>query len=159
MAFTSVTAAALMKDSGDGFALGVVVFVLLLGVLVGVPSTAASSCLSRVPDIIVTLAMSFVWAGAALLVLSSPGGGAAQWFKDLATGPVVVDWFPKALLLVLICVAVVWLPAASLEAGLVHVRRRERSGGRAAERRGREPDQGRCLRGDGTVRRRRAAFP
>ena len=104
MAFTSVTAAALMKDSSDGFALGVVVFVLLLGVLVGTIN-GSLIVLSRVPDIIVTLAMSFVWAGAALLVLNSPGGGAARWFKDLATGPVVVDWFPKALLLVLICVA------------------------------------------------------
>ncbi len=40
-----------------------------------------SSSLTRVPDIVVTLAMSFVWAGCALLVLKTPGGGAAQWLK------------------------------------------------------------------------------
>ena len=33
--------------------------------------------LTRVPDIVVTLAMSFVWAGCALLVLKTPGGGSA----------------------------------------------------------------------------------
>ena len=40
-------------------------------------STARLVVVTRVPDIVVTLAMSFVWAGCALLVLQSPGGGAA----------------------------------------------------------------------------------
>ena len=39
---------------------------------------------TRVPDIVVTLAMSFVWAGVALLVLHTPGGGAAPWLMALS---------------------------------------------------------------------------
>lgn len=117
MAFTSVTAAALMKGGSEESAVAVVVFVLLLGVAVGAIN-GALVVVSRVPDIIVTLAMSFVWAGAALLVLNSPGGGAAHWFTGLATGSFVVDWFPKALLLVIIAVAVVWLPLRRSRLGL-----------------------------------------
>ena len=41
-------------------------------------STARLVVVTRVPDIVVTLAMSFVWAGCALLVLHAPGGGAAS---------------------------------------------------------------------------------
>ena len=33
--------------------------------------------LTRIPDIVVTLAMSFVWQGAALLVRGSPGGSSS----------------------------------------------------------------------------------
>ena len=40
---------------------------------------------TRVPDIVVTLAMSFVWAGCALLVLQTPGGGSAAWLRELVT--------------------------------------------------------------------------
>ena len=55
----------------------------------------SSSC-TRVPDIVVTLAMSFVWAGFALLVLHSPGGGAARWLKELVVGPLGNEWVPEA---------------------------------------------------------------
>ena len=41
---------------------------------------------TRVPDIVVTRAMSFVWAGFALLVRSAPGGSAAHWLTDLVIG-------------------------------------------------------------------------
>jgi len=117
MAFTSVSAAVLMKGGSEEFAVAVVVFVLLLGTAAGA-TNGLLVVVSRVPDIIVTLAMSFIWAGAALLVLNSPGGSAAQWFKDLSVGSVLVDVFPKALLLVLICVAVVWLPLRRSRLGL-----------------------------------------
>jgi ribose transport system permease protein len=117
MAFTSVTAAALMKGGGEESAVAVVVFVLLLGLAVGAVN-GGLVVVSRVPDIIVTLAMSFVWAGAALLVLNSPGGAAARWFKDLSNGSFLIDWLPKALLLVLVSVAVVWLPLRRSRLGL-----------------------------------------
>ncbi len=117
MAFTSVTAAALMKGGSEESAVAVVIVVLLLGLAVGAINGLLVVA-SRVPDIIVTLAMSFVWAGAALLVLSSPGGGAAQWFKDLSNGSFLIEWFPKALLLVLVCVAIVWLPLRRSRLGL-----------------------------------------
>src|SRR3712207_7773554 len=38
---------------------------------------------TRVADIIVTLAMLFVWAGAALAVLAVPGGGVPIEFQNL----------------------------------------------------------------------------
>ena len=36
---------------------------------------------TRVPDIVVTLAMLFVWQGVALLILNAPGGAAAPWLR------------------------------------------------------------------------------
>jgi ribose transport system permease protein len=65
---------------------------------------------TRVPDIIVTLAMSFVWAGGALLVLKSPGGGAAKWLKDIVLGSVGIEFVPKAMVVLVVIVALIWLP-------------------------------------------------
>ena len=99
MAFTNVTAAVLMKGRGRGvrrswrWSL-----VLVLGVAAGALN-GLLVVITRVPDIIVTLAMSFVWAGAALLVLNTPGGGAADWVKSLSVGSYVTEWVPRALVL------------------------------------------------------------
>jgi ribose transport system permease protein len=41
---------------------------------------------SKIPDIVVTLATSFVWSGLALMVLPSPGGGTSPGFRRLFTG-------------------------------------------------------------------------
>ena len=65
---------------------------------------------TKVPDIVVTLAMSFVWAGATLLVLDSPGGGAADWFKGLVNGSIGSEWVPRALVVLVVVVGVVWIP-------------------------------------------------
>jgi ribose transport system permease protein len=66
-----------MAHSGDELAVGVVILVLLQGLVVGA-TNGALIVFSRVPDIVVTLAMSFVWAGAALLVLNTPGGASVK---------------------------------------------------------------------------------
>ncbi len=42
--------------------------------------------ISGVPDIVVTLALSYIWSGAALWILPSPGGGTAPAFRWLFTG-------------------------------------------------------------------------
>lgn len=42
--------------------------------------------ISGVPDIVVTLAMSYIWSGVALWILPSPGGGTAPEFRWLFTG-------------------------------------------------------------------------
>ena len=68
MSLTSVVAAVLMKDRPEEFAVLVVVGVILLGLAIGAVN-GALVVLTRVPDIVLTLAMSFVWAGFALLVL------------------------------------------------------------------------------------------
>jgi ribose transport system permease protein len=41
---------------------------------------------SRVPDIVVTLATSFIYSGVALLVLPGPGGGTSDGFRAIFTG-------------------------------------------------------------------------
>ena len=41
---------------------------------------------SRVPDIVVTLATSFIYSGLALLVLPGPGGGTSAGFRFIFTG-------------------------------------------------------------------------
>ena len=42
--------------------------------------------ISGVPDIVVTLATSYIWSGVALMILPSPGGGTAPEFRWLFTG-------------------------------------------------------------------------
>jgi ribose transport system permease protein len=117
MAFTSVVAAALMEDRGEGFALVVVIGVLLIGMALGAVN-GTLVVVTRVPDIVVTLAMLFVWAGAALLVLGTPGGGSAEWLGGLTRGPLVVPWIPRAAVLLVALVAVVWIPISRSRLGL-----------------------------------------
>src|SRR5215218_1478185 len=87
MALGSVTSAVLMKDQGDVFGVVVVIGVLLMGLVVGAIN-GGLVVVTKVPDIVVTLAMSFVWAGTALLILNTPGGGAAPWIMDIISGSV-----------------------------------------------------------------------
>lgn len=125
MALTSVTAARLMGGASEEFAILVVPLVLLLGLLLGAIN-GLLIVITRVPDIIVTLAMLFVWQGAALLVLESPGGGAAEWLRALVVGTVsipgvpeaITQWVPKALILVLVCLGIVWIPLHRSRLGL-----------------------------------------
>jgi ribose transport system permease protein len=118
---TSVTAARPMAGESEAFGAAVVVIVLLEGLILGAVN-GALIVLSRVPDIIVTLAMLFVWQGVALLVLPSPGGGAAQWLRDLLVGSVSTDallqWVPKALVLIVVSLCVVWVPLHRSRLGL-----------------------------------------
>ncbi len=125
MAFLSVTAARSMQGGSGEFAVLVVVFVLLLGLLIGAVN-GVLIVLTRVPDIVVTLAMLFVWEGAALLVLNAPGGAAAGWLKALIVGTVglpgvpsaITDWLPKSLILLIVCVGIVWIPLRRSRLGL-----------------------------------------
>jgi ribose transport system permease protein len=71
-----------------------------------------------VPDIVVTLAMSFVWAGGALLVIPSPGGGSAKWLGDLILGSVGNEWIPKSAVVLVAVVALIWLPIRRANLGL-----------------------------------------
>ena len=117
MALASVTSAVLMKDQGDPFGVAVVVGVLLLGVAVGAIN-GALVVITKVPDIVVTLATSFVWAGTALLILNTPGGGAAPWLMAIISGPLGNPWLPKALVVLAVVVAVVWIPLRRSTFGL-----------------------------------------
>ena len=117
MALTSVTAARLMTDASEEFALVVVIAVLAMGLLIGLIN-GVLVVWSRVPDIVVTLAMLYVWAGAALLVLDRPGGGVADWLRDVTRGPLVIEWLPRALVLLVVVVALVWIPLRRSRLGL-----------------------------------------
>lgn len=120
MALTSCVAATLMKDyPGDGTAVAIVIGVLLLGMLLGAVN-GALVVLTKVPDIVVTLATYFVWAGFALLVRPAPGGAAAGWLKDLVVGPIVkgIDVLPKAAVVLVVIVAVIWIPLSRSRLGL-----------------------------------------
>jgi ribose transport system permease protein len=103
MALTNVIAAVLMQRSGDSASAGVVVGVLLVGLAAGVLN-GVLVVWTRVPDIVVTLATAYVWAGAALLVLASPGGKIAAWFQDLGEGSVV--FLPRAFVVLVAVVAI-----------------------------------------------------
>jgi ribose transport system permease protein len=117
MAFTSVTAASLMAGGSEEAAVGIVLGVLVMGAVIGVIN-GTLIVVTRVPDIVVTLAMSFVWAGAALLVLNTPGGGSARWLRDLIDGTVVIEWLPRALFVLIVVVGVVWVPLRGSKLGL-----------------------------------------
>ena len=117
MALTTVTSAVLMQGQSDGVGVGVVIGVLLLGLVLG-SINGSLVVFTRVPDIVVTLAMSFVWAGCALLVLNTPGGGSAKWLKELVKGSLGNEWLPKAAVVLLIVVAVIWIPVQRSRLGL-----------------------------------------
>jgi ribose transport system permease protein len=117
MALTSVISAALMKGQTEEFGVAVVIGVLLLGLVIGAIN-GSLVVLTRVPDIVVTLAMSFVWAGCALLVLKTPGGGSAQWLKDLVIGSLGNEWIPKGAVVLIVIVALIWIPVRRSRLGL-----------------------------------------
>ncbi|HEU5204112.1 MAG TPA: ABC transporter permease [Candidatus Limnocylindrales bacterium] len=117
MALTSVFAAANMKGQSEEFAIAIVLATLAFGLLLGAIN-GTLIVVTRVPDIVVTLAMAFVWGGSALLVLRTPEGGAAQWLKSLVLGPLGIEWVPKAAVVLLVVVAVIWLPLKRSRLGL-----------------------------------------
>jgi ribose transport system permease protein len=117
MALTSVISASLMQGQSDAFGVGVVVGVLALGLVLG-SINGGLVVATGVPDIIVTLAMSFVWAGSALLVRSGPGGQAAPWLMSIVNGSLGSPWIPRAAIVIAVVVAVVWIPFARSKSGL-----------------------------------------
>ncbi|MFI0846108.1 ABC transporter permease [Mesorhizobium sp. IMUNJ 23232] len=125
MALTSVTAASMMAGASEEYALFVVPFVLALGFALGALN-GILIVVTRVPDIVVTLATLFMLQGAALLVLGAPGGGAAEWLKNLIIGTVPLPgvpggftaWIPKALVLMVVLLCIVWVPLMRSRLGL-----------------------------------------
>lgn len=120
MAVASVTAATLMAGTGDGGAVLVVIGVLVLGLAMGAIN-GALIVVTRVPDIVVTLAMLYVWQGVALLILNAPGGAAAPWLRALVAGGVPVpglEWLPRGIVFLTLVTAAVWVPVRRSKLGL-----------------------------------------
>ena len=114
MAVAAVTAAVLMERMAGVPAL---IIVLAIGALMGAIN-GALIVLTRVPDIVVTLAMLFVWEGTALLILETPGGNTADWLERSIRGYFLVEGLPRALVLIAVCIAVVWVPIRRARLGL-----------------------------------------
>nr|WP_321253888.1 ABC transporter permease [uncultured Ruegeria sp.] len=114
MAVCAVTAAVLMERMAGVPALLIVLGVgLLMGLINGLLIVV-----TRVPDIVVTLAMLFVWEGVALLILETPGGATADWLEQAIRGHFLFDGLPKALVVIAVGIAVVWLPVRRSKLGL-----------------------------------------
>lgn len=75
----------------DSPALGVVVLLVLVAAYGAV---GALIHLRNLPSIVVTLGLSFVWLGIAVMILPSPGGKAPDWLKGLMTFQTPVVPFP-----------------------------------------------------------------
>ena len=126
MAVASVSAASLMNGASDGQTVLSILVVLALGIAMGAIN-GTLIVLTRVPDIVVTLAMLFVWQGLALLILNAPGGGAAPWLRDLIVGGVTLPgipegltvWIPKSVIFLFVWVVIIWLPIRRSKFGLM----------------------------------------
>jgi ribose transport system permease protein len=85
MVLANVVAARYMDEHPFAVTLVVAVGVVLLLALVN-GTVGLIVHTSKVPDIVVTLATSFIISGAALWVLPSPGGGTSAGFRKMFTG-------------------------------------------------------------------------
>ena len=118
MSVASVTGAVLMDGATETQSIAAVIAVLALGLAMGAIN-GALIVLTRVPDIVVTLAMLFVWQGVALLILNAPGGGAALWLRSIAAGGMPgVPWLPRGVVFLAIVTALIWLPIRRARLGL-----------------------------------------
>jgi ribose transport system permease protein len=117
MSFASVVSGRYMVHMSYREALLFAALMILGGALAGA-FTGLLITVSRVPDIVVTLALLFVWQGVALKILSTPGGGAPLDFIKLGQGYTGSQWIPTGLVVTLAAFAVVWLPLRWTKPGL-----------------------------------------
>ena len=82
----------------------VISIVLILGGALAGALTGLIITVTKVADIIVTLAMLFIWGGAALAVMQIPGGGAPLEFTKLAIGYTLTPWLPSGLVILAVVV-------------------------------------------------------
>jgi ribose transport system permease protein len=109
VAIINVTAASLMEGKSFGSAILISLLLMAMGVALGTIN-GGLIVLTGVPDIVVTLAMSFVWGGVALLIMRTPGGGAPTEFQSLGTGSFGSDWVPAGAIIIALVLLIAWLP-------------------------------------------------
>jgi ribose transport system permease protein len=117
MSLSNVIAAQAMVDAGFPASLGISLLLLLLGALIGAV-TGVVIGVTRVPDIIVTLATGTIWTGLAIQIMPTPGGGVPGEFSNLLTGGVRGSGFPAGVLVIALAVLVLWLPVRLTRPGL-----------------------------------------
>lgn len=114
MAVAAVTAAVLMERMSG-------VPAILISLSVGLGMGLVNGALivwTRVPDIVATLAMLYVWEGVALLILNTPGGATADWVEQGIRGFFLFEGLPNALVVIVLGIAIVWLPLRRSKLGL-----------------------------------------
>jgi ribose transport system permease protein len=112
LVLTNALAAQLMEGQSFGMTLLIAVVVILFAAtLNGVVGWIIN--VSRVPDIVVTLATSFVLSGLALLILPSPGGGTSDGFRAIFTGSKsgigTNFWPPLIMIAIPVAITAVWM--------------------------------------------------
>ena len=97
-----------------------IAFSVLLLVLAALASafTGLVITLTRIPDIVVTLGMLFVWQGVALWIMEIPGGGVPLDFSNLALGNVGSTTIPNGAVVVFAALLILWVPLRWLRPGL-----------------------------------------
>jgi ribose transport system permease protein len=118
IAVCNVIAASTMVQATFPQSLGLSLFVLLCGALMGLVNGVIAA-VSRIPDVVVTLTTGFIWAGVALLIMERPGGGAPAAYLNIAAGIDVWEWTPNALIVMVLAVTAVWLPLRLSRLGLL----------------------------------------
>ncbi|WP_306262085.1 ABC transporter permease [Pararhizobium sp. IMCC21322] len=97
-AFVSLTACITATWLYDTPVLGVLA---LAGCILAYAALGALIHLRNLPSIVVTLGMSFVWVGIAVLILPTPGGKAPEWIRALMTLKPALIPFPIIAVVVL----------------------------------------------------------
>ncbi len=93
--------AAVTMFEGAGGTVGGIVATLVSGMAIGLVMGTVVT-FGRLPDIIVTLAFSYIWNGAALLVLSKPGGHIPSAYSGFLQSQGVVPFAIIMILLLLV---------------------------------------------------------
>jgi ribose transport system permease protein len=118
IAVANVLSASLMQHATFGQSLALSVVVLIVGAALGLLNGLVVA-FSRIPDVVATLTTGFIWAGAALLILERPGGGAPADYLNIAAGADFGPWLPNALLVMIVAIAAIWLPVRLSRIGLL----------------------------------------
>jgi ribose transport system permease protein len=117
MGVINVLAAREMVDMSFRQALAFSLLIIVLTMLASA-FTGLLIVVTRIPDIVVTLGMLFVWQGVALWIMEIPGGGVPLEYSDLAIGDFRTSSIPNAALFVFGAWLLIWVPLRWLRPGL-----------------------------------------
>lgn len=112
LSLMTAVAAVTMREGAVGI-LGSAAIVILSGMLMGA-LMGGIIVIGRLPDIIVTLAFSYIWHGIALYILPAPGGNIPTSYVKLMGGGSI---FPIAIIILLISL-IAWKLIKKTRAGL-----------------------------------------
>jgi ribose transport system permease protein len=118
IAVSNVLSASMMQHATFGQSLALSILVLVAGAGQGLLNGLVVA-FSRIPDVVATLTTGFIWGGVALLILERPGGGAPAAYLNIAAGADFGPWAPNALVVLVVAVALIWLPIKLSRIGLL----------------------------------------